>query len=159
ASLNRFVRAAADETVSDPCGNGFADRTWLESLLMIVADKPAEVWTDKDVTAFELNLSDLARRFKNLEALQKEVAAGSRGGFEVRRLTVTRPDGSEIHRMVWVDHDQQQRVDPLIEAMLAECGDSQLQQALLARLTERVLGEAGAQSDQRSEIQQGSRKD
>ncbi|MCY7276089.1 MAG: hypothetical protein LH702_20710, partial [Phormidesmis sp. CAN_BIN44] len=45
ASLNRFVRAAADETVSDPCGNGFADRTWLESLLMIVADKPAEVWT------------------------------------------------------------------------------------------------------------------
>lgn len=151
ASLNRFVRAAADETVSD--------RTWLESLLMIVADKPAEVWTDKDVTAFELNLSDLARRFKNLEALQKEVAAGSRGGFEVRRLTVTRPDGSEIHRMVWVDHEQQQRIDPLIETMLAKCEDPQLQQALLARLTERVLGETGAQSDQRSEIQQRSRKD
>jgi len=145
ASLNRFVRAAADETVSD--------RTWLESLLMIVADKPAEVWIDKDVTAFELNLSDLARRFKNLEALQKEVAAGSRGGFEVRRLTVTRPDGSEIHRMVWVDQEQQQQIDPLIELMLAECGDLQLQQALLARLTERILGESSVNPTQRAEIQ------
>ena len=145
ASLNRFVRAAADETVSD--------RTWLESLVMIVADKPAEVWTDKDVTAFELNLSDLARRFKNLEALQKEVAAGSKGGFEVRRLTLTRPDGSEIHRMVWVDQEQQQRIDPLIETVLAECDNPQLQQALLARLTERVLGEAAARSAQWSERQ------
>ena len=143
--MNRFVRAAADETVSE--------RTWLESLLMIVADKPAEVWTDKDVTAFELNLSDLARRFKNLEALQKEVAAGSRSGFEVRRLTVTRPDGSEIHRMVWVDQEQQQQIDPLIELMLAECGDLQLQQALLARLTERILGESGMNPTQRAEIQ------
>ena len=149
ASLNRFVRAAADETVSD--------RTWLESLVMIVADKPAEVWTDKDVIAFELNLSDLARRFKNLEALQKEVAAGSRSGFEVRRLTLTRPDGSEIHRMVWVDHKQQQQIDPLIETVLAECDDPQLQQALLARLTERVLGEA-AQAAPSSEIKQASGK-
>jgi hypothetical protein len=145
ASLNRFVRAAANETVSD--------RTWLESLLMIVADKPAEVWTDKDVTAFELNLSDLARRFKNLEALQKEVAAGSRGGFEVRRLTLTRPDGSEIHRMVWVDQTQQQQITPLIDTILAECGDPQMQQALLAQLTERVLGESQADRPQRSEIQ------
>ncbi len=133
ANLNRFVRAAADETVSD--------RTWLESLLMIVADKPAEAWTDQDVTAFELNLSDLARRFKNLEALQKDVAAQSRGGFEARRLTVTRPDGSEIHRMVWMDQEQQQRLDPLIERVLAECSDPQLQQALLTLLSERVLEE------------------
>jgi len=118
-----------------------------------VADKPAESWTDKDVTAFELNLSDLARRFKNLEALQKEVAAGSRGGFEVRRLTVTRPDGSEIHRMVWVDQEQQQRLDSLIESVLAECGDPQLQQALLARLSERVLGEADLKPTQNPERQ------
>jgi hypothetical protein len=133
ANLNRFVRAAADETVSD--------RIWLESLLMIVADKPAEAWTDQDVTAFELNLSDLARRFKNLEVLQKDVAARSRSGFEARRLTVTRPDGSEIHRMVWMDQEQQQRLDPLIERILAECSDPQLQQALLTLLSERVLAE------------------
>lgn len=131
--LNRFVRAAADETA--------IDRAWLESLLMIVADKPPEVWTDNDRTAFEVQLSDLTRRFKNLESLQKEVAAASRGGFEVRRLTITHPDGSEINQMVWMDHEQQQRIDPLVEKILAECNVPQLQQALLTRLAERVLGE------------------
>ncbi len=141
SSLDRFVRAAVNETAEH--------RAWLESLLMIVADKPAEVWEDKDFTRFEAALGDLARRFKNLEALQKEVAASSKGGFEARRITVTRPNGEEIHQMVWMDHEQQAKVDPLIEKILAECGDRatspqearQLQQALLTRLTERVLGE------------------
>lgn len=149
SSLDRFVRAAANET-AEP-------RPWLEALLMIVADKPAEVWEDKDFTLFEVKLGDLARRFKNLEALQKEVAAGGQGGFEARRITVTRPNGEEIHQMVWMDHEQQAKVDPLIEKILAECGDCatsaqevrQLQQALLARLTERVLGEDRAPSEAR----------
>lgn len=141
SSLDRFVRAAVNETTEH--------RTWLEALVMIVAEKPAEVWEDKDFTAFEVKLGDLARRFKNLEALQKEVAASNTGGFEARRITVTRPNGEEIHQMVWMDHKQQAKVDPLIEKILAECGDRatspqearQLQQALLTRLTERVLGE------------------
>jgi len=30
--------------------------------------------TDEDVTRFEIKLSDIARRFKNLEALQKVAA-------------------------------------------------------------------------------------
>lgn len=146
SSLDRFVRAAVNET-AEP-------RSWLEALLMIVADKPAEVWEDKDFTTFEGALGDLARRFKNLEALQKEVAASSKGGFEARRITVTRSNGEEIHQMVWMDHEQQAKVDPLIEKVLAECGDRatspqearQLQQALLTRLTEKVLGEEALSS-------------
>jgi len=35
--------------------------------------------------------------FKNLEALQKRVAASSGEGFEVRRITVTCPDGQEVY--------------------------------------------------------------
>ncbi|OUC12890.1 MAG: hypothetical protein B0A82_20145 [Alkalinema sp. CACIAM 70d] len=132
-TLDRFVRAAVDETKDQ--------QAWLEALLMIVADKPAEAWSDADFTTFEHNLGDLARRFKNWEALQKEVAARSQGGFEARRLTVTRPDGSEIHRIVCMDQEQQERLDPWIDRFLTECPDPQLQQALLTRLTERVLGE------------------
>lgn len=159
SSLDRFVRAAV---------NGIAEpRAWLEALLMIVADKPAEVWEDKDFTTFEVKLGDLARRFKNLEALQKEVAASSKGGFEARRITVTRPNGEEIHQMVWMDHEQQAKVDPLIEKILLECGDRatspqevrQLQQALLTRLTERVLGEESlAPADQPSEARSAKAK-
>jgi hypothetical protein len=144
--LDRFVRAAADETATD--------RACLEALLMIVADKPAESWADADVTVFEVRLGDLARRFKNLEALQKEVAAHNQGGFEARRITITRPDGGEINRMVWMNYEQQAQVDPIVEQILADCGDLQLQQALLTRLTERILGDAELPIVQRSEVKQ-----
>ncbi|WP_286174291.1 hypothetical protein [Limnospira platensis] len=133
-TLKSFARAAAEETKSD--------RQWLEALVMIVADKPAESWTDEDATRFEIKLSDISRRFKNLEALQKEVAAKGEG-FEARRITVTRPDGEETHRMVWVEHESENQIEKLVEATLQNHllrDNPQLQQAFVAKLTERVLG-------------------
>ncbi len=129
--LKRFIRAASDETKSDS--------QWLEALVMIVADKPAESWTDDDATAFEMKLADLVRRFKNLEALQKEVAAKGEG-FEARRITMTRPDGQEIHQMVWVDHGRESQVEKIVDEFLSKLpDDQQLRQAILAKLSERIL--------------------
>ncbi|MEM9510695.1 MAG: hypothetical protein AAGA16_23925, partial [Cyanobacteria bacterium P01_E01_bin.35] len=85
-TLKRFTKAAIDETVDDG--------QWLKALVMIVADKPAESWTDRDVTRFEIELADLVRKFQNLEALQKETTAKGEG-FEARRITVTHADGQE----------------------------------------------------------------
>lgn len=133
-TLKSFTKAAVDETKTD------AD--WLEALVMIVADKPAQSWTDEDVTGFEIKLSDLARRFKNLEALQMEVAAKGSQGFEARKITVTRPDGEETNQMVWFDNEQKDRIDDLLEQILGTLSkyDNQLQQAVVAKLTEKVLG-------------------
>ena len=134
ASLNRFARAAADEAM--------ADRQWLEAIVMVVADKPAESWTDDDTTRFELNLSDLSRRFKKLEALQASVKAASKGGFEARLLTVTRPDGTEVNKMVWASDEHQAKVDPSIDDIFKQFPDPQLREVLLTRLTERMFDEA-----------------
>jgi hypothetical protein len=131
AGLNRFARAAADETVGD--------RQWLEAVVMVVADKPAESWTDEDVIRFELNLSDLARRFQNLEALQASVKAQGKGGFEARRLTVTRPDGTEVNRMVWVSDEHQGKVDAVINKCLEQLPSPQLRESFLTRLAEALL--------------------
>ncbi|MBN3927219.1 hypothetical protein [Nostoc sp. NMS4] len=129
--LKRFIRAASDETKSDS--------QWLEALVMIVADKPAESWTDDDAIAFEMKLADLVRRFINLEALQKEVAAKGEG-FEARRITMTRPDGQEINRMLWVDHGRESQVEKIVDEFLAKLpDDQQLRQAILAKLSERIL--------------------
>lgn len=139
-ALNRFTRAATDETAGD--------REWLQSLLMIVADKPPADWTDEDANRFEIQLSDLTRRFKNLEALQKEVAARGEG-FEARRITVTRPDGKETHRMVWVENERQDLIERLVEDVLSRAelqDDPQLQQAFVAKLTERVFGSGERES-------------
>ena len=134
ASLNRFARAAADEAVGD--------RQWLEAIVMVIADKPAESWKDEDVTRFELNLSDLSRRFKNLEALQATVKATSKGGFEARRITVTRSDGTEVNKMVWASDEHQAKVDPSIDDIFSQFPDQQLREALLTRLTERMFDES-----------------
>jgi len=107
--LRRFMLAAMDETVDD--------RHWLESLLMIVGDKPAEAWTDQDVLRFEANLGDLVRRFQNLEALQGEMVARGEG-LEARRITVTRPDGHEEHRVIWLDQRHGEGVHDRFEAMV-----------------------------------------
>jgi hypothetical protein len=132
--LNRFTKAAIDEDLED--------RQWLEALVMIVADKPAESWKDEDVTGFEIKLSDLARRFKNLEALQKDTATKSEG-FEARRITITRPDGEETHRVICFEQEPPKQLEKLVESVLEHPllqDNPQLQQAFLAKLTERVFG-------------------
>ncbi len=133
-SLRRFTLAATDDTA--------AEREWLEALVMIVADKPTESWKDEDVTGFEIKLSDIARRFRNLEALQKEVAASTGEGFEARRITVTRPDGQEVHQTIWFDHERQDQIECLLDEIVGILNlhdNPQLQKAVVAKLAEKVL--------------------
>jgi hypothetical protein len=119
---------------------------WLEALLMVVTDKPPESWVDDDITMFEIKLSDVARRFKNLEALQKEVVAID-AGFDARRITVTRPDGQEINQMVGIDRDRQDEVDRLVKDILAQLPEnSQIRQAVVAKLAQVILGEASQEN-------------
>lgn len=137
-SLRRFTLAATDDTA--------AEQEWLEALVMIVADKPAESWKDEDVTGFEFKLNDIARRFRNLEALQKEVAAATGEGFEVRRITVTRPDGQEVHETIWFDHERQAQMECLLDEIVGILNlqdNPQLQKAVVAKLAEKVLTEEG----------------
>jgi hypothetical protein len=133
--LRRFTIAAVEESKSD--------RDWLEALVSIVADKPTTSWTDQDVTSFEVKLSDLSRRFNNLEALQKEVVTSNRSGFEASRITITQADGREVNRMVWIDREQSGKVDELVDELVERINgydDIQLQQAIVAKLAERLFG-------------------
>ncbi|MFM6402369.1 hypothetical protein, partial [Planktothrix sp.] len=151
--LNRFTRAATNTTSPD--------QQWLEALLMIVADKPAESWKDEDITSFELKLSDISRRFKNLEALQKEAATKGEG-FEARRITVTRPDGQETHRMVWVENEKTDQLERLVNKVLEDpllIDNPQLQQAFIAKLTEKVFGVTSGENVTKIHNPRQSRKD
>lgn len=109
---------------------------------MIVADKPAQSWTDEDVTNFEIQLSDIARRFKNLEALQNDAQPELDEGFEPRKITVTRPDGRETHSLVWLNVENQAEIDAVVEEILGilnKYNQPQLYEAVVAKLTERVF--------------------
>jgi len=82
--LKHFVAKAMDEDVSD--------KDWLEALVRIVADKHPKGWVDEDFSRFEIALSDLVRRFQNLEALRSEIRRQGKG-FDAVRITVTEPNG------------------------------------------------------------------
>jgi hypothetical protein len=132
--LNRVVIAAIDETKSD--------RAWLEALIMIVADKPAESWSDRDRTQFELNLGNVARRFQRLEALRMEMKHTPKDA-DAQLITISRSDGREVSRVVWLNEENMRSVDRHIDQLLADC-PSEARDALYARLTQRLYDEENA---------------
>jgi len=133
--LKRFAMAAADRDAEDD--------EWLEALLMIVSDKPAKSWSDNDAVAFEMKLGDLARRFVNLEALQKGMEAMSKPkGFEAKRVTLSSPDGNEVHRLLWIDPEDKEHLKVAIDEILGMPmfkDSDRLKQGLVALLAEEVL--------------------
>ena len=149
--LKRFVIAAANESASE--------QEWLEALVMVISDKPPKSWVDEDLTRFELGLSDLARRFKNVEALQKDVAARGKG-FSAKRITMTEEDGQEIHSIVWIDQENETLLDQLVDTALNEVmlkDNYRLQQAFVAKLNEKVLGQQRQKASE-NELLKQSRK-
>lgn len=117
------------------------EQAWWEALLMVVADKPFDRWGEDDVVAFELKLSDLARRFANVEAVLHDLKAPDRAGFDARRVTITAPDGREVHRLVWFDEyvrDAARRLHDDLRPRLSSIPDEQ-RFAVIAALAESVL--------------------
>jgi hypothetical protein len=126
------------------------DREWLESIVMIIADRPAEGWTDRDVAKFDLNLSDAATRFARLEALIREAKADGLEGFETRRITITRPDGRETNRLVWFDRAQQGQVAGEAQRIAAELRglhNEVMRDAIVVALMEKILAPAEPAND------------
>jgi hypothetical protein len=103
-----------------------------------VADKHPKGWVDDDFSRFEIALSDLVRRFQNLEALRGEIRRQGKG-FDALRITVTEPNGQEVHEVVWIDEEHEELFDRLIEDALSAPAlkdNPRLQKGFLAKLNE-----------------------
>lgn len=135
--LSRFIFAATDDSAEE--------QQWLQSLVMVIADKPSESWTNADADVFELKLSDVARRFKHLEAIIRDNAAMWSSRAEARRLSVTRTDGTEFFDVAWIDEHERAVLEDKAEEIMRELNLAGPQQrALLAILTEKILSPATA---------------
>jgi hypothetical protein len=131
--LKHFVAKAVDEAASD--------QEWLEALIRIVADKHPKGWIDEDCSRFEIALSDLVRRFQNLEALRSEIRRQGKG-FNAQRITVTKPNGQEVHKVIWIDEEHDELLDRFVKQALdrTELEDNpQFQEGFWAKLNEHML--------------------
>lgn len=112
--MNALVTAMLNESASD--------REWLEAITMIIADKPAMAWTDDDELAFELRLSDAARRFGHLWSLAYESQANGHDSIEARRLSITFGDGREEHCVVWIEPTARDTIRHIVEDVVRHVG-------------------------------------
>ena len=131
------------------CDKGLNFKEWLEAIGTYTANKPPASWNDSDKTHFEMNLSELARKFHRFEVLsferqqQPEKPADSAG--EVIRVGITTLSSSEQERVVTVPPTAEEQIDN-IEGGFEEVfkrfgvdGDANLRLAILARLSQKLM--------------------
>ncbi|MBA4026710.1 MAG: hypothetical protein C0473_00560 [Cyanobacteria bacterium DS3.002] len=130
--LESFIITASDEQIDD--------KTWLERVLMVIGDKPVVSWGDDDVNLFETALIDWVRKFNNFESLHADVDAPG-DGFDARRITLTRPSGEEVYRVVWLDRSREKDVSRIVQEIFDEKLESNpdLKEAILSKLAELIL--------------------
>ncbi|MBF0556130.1 MAG: hypothetical protein HQK96_16525 [Nitrospirae bacterium] len=115
-SLLSNVTGCIIDSISEPRLKGFCkrlsdmnldDKMWLESLGNFICSKPPSRWVDSDEDIFTLELSILARRFRNVESIFYSENA-KRYAVNSERISITKPDGNEInhiYRINDVDED------------------------------------------------------
>jgi hypothetical protein len=152
--LRSFVNAAADPER--------ADDEWLESVVMIVADRPAANWTPDDIVAFEMKAAALARQFLNLESLQKQKSRDGLEGYESRLVTITQPTGEYEHRLFWVNRQEKAVIEKnaanLLELLRGRASDAHQQHAILITMVEQMLRPFGPDKSDSGEIQEREHK-
>ncbi|MFN0141481.1 MAG: hypothetical protein ACKVQW_15510 [Pyrinomonadaceae bacterium] len=130
--LSRFILGATEPSKTDS--------EWLQALLMIIADKPVDSWTDLDTDGFEVKLTDIARRFTHLEAISKNNTKLWNGSAEARRLSVLRTDGRELHDIAWIEENEKAIIEKAADNILGTMVQDKAQQkALLTVLAEKIL--------------------
>jgi hypothetical protein len=108
-SLARLVVALAADIPGDD--------EWAEYVGMNVVGTPPGAWTDEDRGRFFGSVHDIGSTFRRIEALNADVR--SRGeSFDALRVTVTRSDGAEAARLVWVDEARRMLLGPIVEMAL-----------------------------------------
>jgi hypothetical protein len=115
---------------------------WLAYVGMVTANKPCINWTDHDASRFEQNLYELAGAFRRLEALHHEQADERHGTHEAVRLTLTRQDGTDIPRLVWMDPELHNQIDHLVDQTLTSVSKavgSKGAEMFLVSLVKRIL--------------------
>lgn len=103
-----------------------SDTQWLESVATLVGKKSPERWRYTDEAIFFENLEALVPRFLRVESIHFSGSPLGDDQFKRRvRLTVTRPDGSEVQEVLnWSQEDDQrlESVEAALRSIIDEHG-------------------------------------
>ena len=121
-------------------------KEWVEAIGTYIANKPPASWNDSDKAHFEMNLSELARKFHHFDALsferQKQSKKSTDSAGEMIRVGITTFSETEQERVVTVPPTAEARVDNIerkIEKILKSEENPKLRLAILARLSQKLM--------------------
>ncbi|MCY3724601.1 MAG: hypothetical protein OXG97_20490 [Candidatus Poribacteria bacterium] len=130
------------------CSGGHDFRSWLEAIATYLAKKPPSAWIDTDKAQFEINLSQLARKFKHFEAVfyEKRKHTETSAGESIR-IGITRPKQPEQEQVVILPstaEEQATEMERAIQKVFDEIdtdGDPEFRLAVLGRISQKLMQE------------------
>ena len=128
------------------CDEELDFKEWVEAIGTYIANKPPASWNDSDKAHFEMNLSELARKFHHFEALsferQKQSEESADSGGEVIRVGITTFSETERERVVTVPPTAEAQADKIERAIVQVLEleeNTELRLAILARLSQKLM--------------------
>ena len=146
--------AALDGEVLDPAVRAFVNALkgdaggtaadWISRIATVLSKKAPTEWNDHDLAWFEHHLRAHVGAFRRLMALHADQRARRGRPFHAFRVTITRPDGQEDHRLVDIDETDRRpaesALDNALRGLASRLGSrEQAEKALLACFAERLL--------------------
>ena len=131
------------------CSAGHDFTSWLEAIATYLAKKPPSAWIDTDKAQFEINLSQLARKFRHFEAISYEKLEHTESSAgELIRVGITRPNQPEQEQVVILPSTAEEQVTEMeraIEKVFDEIDtdeNPELRLAVLGRISQKLMQES-----------------
>ena len=119
---------------------------WIESIGTFLAKKPPTSWIDTDKAQYEINLSQLSRKFRHFEAVSYEKINHDESDTETMRIGITTPNENEQERVVKLtDEEQAEKIEQAISEVFDELDteeNSDFRLAVLARISKKLMQES-----------------
>jgi hypothetical protein len=118
---------------------------WMESIATLVANRPPASWNDTDLARYEVNLAEIARSFRHIEALSFELGRHDDSStIEMLRMGITALREPERQRVVCISDSERivvEHAQESVEQALAVFinGKKELRLAVLARVSQKLL--------------------
>lgn len=116
---------------------------WLESIMDIVIGKVPSTWKDLDVAQFEINVTDLGRRFTRVVEIVIDQGKAKTMVARVFRVGITDPTGGEISRVLFVSDEAEEKsqiiADKLELLLKSESSSNEVHQAAVIELARREV--------------------
>ena len=120
--------------------------SWLEAIATVLVEKSPKTWIDTDKAQFEIDLSQLARKFRHFEAVVYEKVAHTKSSAgEPIRVGITAPNQTEQERVVTLTptaNEQSTQVEDEIKKIFDKFDvddNPELHIAILARISQKWI--------------------